>query len=235
MLYNEGKKTECSINMADLDQPLTLQKREILGKRLATLRSDGLVPAVIHNHGAESIHVMVPEMEFSKIYREAGRHHPLNLSVSPDKFLVLIKDVQFNPVKRRMQHVVFQAIRAGEKVEAEVPIHLEGEIPAERVGLVVLHQLDTVQIEALPKDLPDEFRVDATKLAELHDKITVADLTVPDGVTILTEPDHPIATVVETRAQIAEEAAEETEAVEGEEGEAEVSEGEAGDQEAAKE
>jgi large subunit ribosomal protein L25 len=147
--------------------------------------------------------------------------------------LALIKDAHFDPVKRRLQHIVFQAIRQDEKVEAEVPIRLEGEIPAEKVGLIVLHQLDSVQIEALPKDLPDEFVINAEKLAELHDKLTVEDLTVPAGVTILTEPDHPIATVAETRAQVAEEA-EEVEAAEGEEGaEGETAEGEAGETDSA--
>ena len=125
--------------------------------------------------------------------------------------MALIKDAHFNPIKHELQHIVFQAIRQNEKVEAEVPIRLEGEIPAERVGLMVLHQLDTVQIEAFPRNLPDEIVVDVTSLAELHDKITVEDLQVPEGVTILTELDHPIATVVETKAQISEEAETETE------------------------
>lgn len=208
--------------MAEADKPLQLAKRTNLGKGLKAMRRDGQIPAVVHNHGQQSIHVMAPERELVLIYKEAGKHQPLNLEVGPQKFLALIKDVKYNPVKRRMQHVVFQAIRAGEKVEAEIPVHLEGEIPAEKLGLIVLHQLDTVTVEALPKDLPDEIKVDATKLGEIHDKITVADLMVPDGVTILTEADHPIATVVETKAQIAEEAEEEVvegEAIEGEEGE----------------
>ena len=209
--------------MSDVDAPLVLEQREILGKGLGSLRSDGKVPAVIHNFGAPSLHVMAPETELLRVYREAGKHHPLNLSVGGQKFLALIKDVHYNPVKRRMQHVVFQAIRQDEAVEAEVPIRLEGEIPAEKAGLIVLRQLDTIEVEALPKNLPDELVVDATKLVELHDKITVGDITVPAGVTILSEADHPIATVAEPKAVAAEEAAAE-EVAEGEEG-AEAAEG----------
>lgn len=204
----------------DLDKPVKLTSRDTIGKGLGALRGEGVVPAVIHNHGQPSIHVMGPAMELEKVYRAAGKHHPLQLTVGDEKFLVLIKDVHMNPVKRRMQHIVFQAIRRNEKVEAEVPIRLEGEIPAEKIGLMVLNQLDTVEVEALPKNLPDELVADATKLAELHDKITVADLVVPEGVTVLSDLEHPIATVVETRAQMAEEAEAETEAPEGEEGEA---------------
>lgn len=217
--------------MSDIDAPVKLSQREALGKGLNRLRADGEVPAVIHNHGQDSIHVMGPAGELLRVYRIAGKHHPLNLEVGSDKYLALIKDAHFDPVKRKLQHVVFQAIRQDEKVEAEVPIRLEGDAPAERTGLIVLHQLDTVEIEALPKNLPDELVVSAEGLVELHDKITVEDLTVPEGVTILTELDHPIATVAEPRAVAAEEAAtEEAEAEEGAEGEAaegESAEGEA--------
>jgi large subunit ribosomal protein L25 len=207
--------------MVNLDAPVQLKERETLGKGLGSIRREGLVPAVIHNHGAESIHVMANETELTKVYKEAGKHHPLNLQVGSQKYLALIKDAQFNPVKHRLQHVVFQAIRQNETVEAEVPIRVEGDIPAEKVGLMTLHQLDTVEIEALPRNLPDELVVSAEKLVELHDKITVADLVVPDGVTILTELDHPIATVVESRAHAAEEEEASEEAAEGEEAPAE--------------
>ena len=223
--------------MVNLDEQLKLEQRTTLGKGLAGLRSDGLVPAVIHNHGQESVHVMAPETELTKIYREAGKHHPLNLRVGSDDYLALIKDVHMNPVKHRMQHVVFQAIRQNETVEAEVPLHWEGEIPAEKIGLEVQHQLDHLEIEALPRDLPDQIIVDATKLAELGDKITVADLVIPAGVTVLTDLDHPVSTVVEPKEQIIEEP--EPEVVEGEEGaegaEGETPEGEAAGQEAPKE
>lgn len=212
--------------MSDVDAPLTLQPRQVLGKGLNSMRTSGEIPAVIHNHGAESIHVMGPEVDLVKIYRVAGKHHPLNLVVGESKFLALIKDAQFDPVKRRLVHVVFQAIRQDEKVEAEVPIRIEGDMPAEKVGLIILHQLDAVEIEALPKDLPDELVVSGEKLVELHDKITVEDLAVPAGVTILTDLEHPIATVAESRAQAAEEAETEVaEAAEGEEG----AEGEGGE------
>lgn len=206
--------------MTDIDRPLVLEKREVLGKGLNSLRTEGLVPGVVHNHGEQSVHISVPAGELVRIYREAGKHHPLNLNVGQQKFLALIKDVHYNPVKRQPDHVVFQAIRQDEKVEAEVPVHLEGDAPAEKVGLMVLRQLDSVEVEALPKDLPDALSVNADKLAELHDKLTVADIVVPNGVTILTEVDHPIATVVETKAMMSEEA--EAEPEEGAEGEGET-------------
>jgi large subunit ribosomal protein L25 len=214
---------------ADVDKPVELLERKTIRKGLTGLRAEGMVPAVIHNHGQSSIHVMAPEVELTKIYHAAGKHHPLELSVGSEKFLALIKDAHFNPVKRRLLHVVFQAIKRDEKVEAEIPIRLEGDVPAEKVGLMILHQLDHVEVEALPKNLPDELVADATKLAELHDTIAVADLKIPEGVTLLTDPEHPIARVVETKAMISEEEekpAEEVAEEEGEEGvEGEAAEG----------
>ena len=192
-------------------------------KGLGELRRQGSVPAVIHNHGQQSIYVMAPELEMTNLYKAAGKHHPLNLQVGTNQYLALIKDAHFNPVKRRLQHVVFQAIKRDEKVEAEIPVNIVGEIPAEKVGLLILHQLDHVEVEALPANLPDELTIDGSRLAELYDKITVADLAVPEGVTILTDSEHPIASVVETKAQISEDEAE-AEVAEGEEGE-EVAEG----------
>jgi large subunit ribosomal protein L25 len=193
--------------MSQDQMSVNLKERKVLGKGLHSLRSEGMVPAVIHNHGQESIHVMASEKELIKVYQEAGKHHPLELHIGSQNYLALIKDVR---------------------------IRLEGEIPAEKVGLMVLHQLDTVEVEALPQNLPDELVADASKLAELHDKITVADLPIPSGVTVLTELDYPIATVVETKAQLSEEAEEAAEGDETAEGQAaEGAEADAAGQQAA--
>lgn len=203
--------------MGDQDITLTLEKRDKVGKGLNQLRRDGRIPAVIHNHGQDSIVVSAPAIDITKAYKSAGKHHPINLVVGKDKYFTIIKDVDFEPTKQQLRHVVFNAIRQDEKVESEVPIILEGdEIPAEKVGHMVIRQLDHVLIEALPKDLIDSVSVDATTLAEIGDKITVADLKIPEGVTILTEADHPIATVEETKAEMSEEAEEAEGETEGE-------------------
>jgi large subunit ribosomal protein L25 len=176
---------------------------------------------------------MGDEKLLNSVYHEAGKHHPLNIKVGSRDFLALIKEAQYHPVKHRLEHVVFQAIRRDEKVEAEVPILLEGDPPALQAGLQVLHHLDQVQVSALPANLPDELVVDATVLAEIGDKIAVGDLKVPEGVEILTDADQSIAAVVEPKEQVTEEPepAEGEEAAEGEEGaEAEAAEGEGGDE-----
>ena len=197
--------------MSGQDIALVLEKREVIGKGLNALRATGQIPAVIHDHGKPSIHVMAKTTDAVKVYNAAGKHHPVNLTIGSVKYMALIKDADFEPRKHMVRHLVFNAIKADEKQQTEVPIHFleDAEIPAEKAGLMVIRGLDVVEIEALPKDLIDEIVIDPSGLTEIGDKLTVADLKVPAGITIITEPEHTIATVEETKAQMSEEAEEE--------------------------
>jgi large subunit ribosomal protein L25 len=190
--------------MSGQDIALSLQERTVQGKAVRQLRRDGMIPAVIHDHGQPSKIVMASYTDIMKVYQEAGKHHPLALSLGSETYTALIKDVDFDPKKHLVRHVVFNAIRQDEKVEAEIPIHLFGDIPAEKMSLMVITDLDTVEIEALPKNLPDELKVDASTLAEVGDKLHVSDLQLPEGVVVLAEPEAVIAHVEMPRDQVAE-------------------------------
>jgi large subunit ribosomal protein L25 len=192
-----------------------LEKREVIGKGLNALRREGSVPAVIHNHGKDSLHVMGDGMALVKVYKQAGKHHAVQLKLDGKEHLAIIKDVDFEPKKNRLRHIVFQAIKQNEKIQTEVPVVLEGEIPAVKAGLMVITNVTTVEVEAFPKDLPDQITVDATKLAEIGDKLHVSDLTLPSGVTIITEAETTVAVVEETKAQMSEEAEEAESSAEG--------------------
>ena len=182
------------------DISLKLEERSVIGKQVRQLRRDGLIPAVIHDHGKPSIHVMGNYVEVLKAYRQAGRHHTINLSVGGNRYTALIKTTAFEPRKHQLSHVVFGAVDANETVTAEIPIRLTDDIPAERASLLVIRQLESVEVESLPKDLPDEIVVDASTLIEVGDKISVADIVAPTGVKIMTELEHAIATVYEPSA-----------------------------------
>jgi large subunit ribosomal protein L25 len=199
---------------------LELEKRDTTGKTVKKIRLDGKIPAVIHDHGKESIIVMGPYLEVYRAYQQAGKHHPINLKVDGKSYTALIKDIDFDPRRNEIQHIVFNAVSADQKVVAEIPVHVRGEIPAQRTGLMVITQLTHVEVEALTKDLPDELVVNGEKLVQIGDKLTVADIEVPAGVTLITELEHPIAAVEETKAQLSEEEeASETAAEEGQESE----------------
>lgn len=182
-----------------------LKKRDTIGKGLTKLRTTGQVPAVVHNHGKESMHVSGDFLKLTKVYAQAGKHHPVELSLDGKQHLALIKDVDFDPRKHQIRHVVFQAIKQNEKTTAEVPVVLVGEeIPAEKKSLLVLTQIDSVKVEALPRDLPDELTIDATKLEEVGDHLYVSDIQAPSGVTILSDPEASVAVVEMPKDQIAE-------------------------------
>lgn len=184
---------------------LELSLREVVRKGLRKLRDQDQVPGVIHDHGKPSINVAGDYNTINKVLIRAGKHHPVELSVAGKKYTALIKDVAYEPRKHRVGHVVFNAVNANEKVDAEIPVHIkfaEGNdaSPAERAGLVVLHNLDTVEVEALPADLPDALEFDGEKLIEAGDQATVADLVVPKNVVVTTEPEQVLATVFEPSA-----------------------------------
>ena len=219
------------------DISLKLEERTVVGKQVRQLRRDGLVPAVIHDHGKPSVHVIGKYPEVYKVYRQAGRHHAIKLSVGDKTYTALIKTTAFEPRKHQLSHVVFGAVEANEKVNAEIPVRLTDDIPAERASLLVIRQLEVVEVEALPKDLPDEIIVDASSLVEVGDKLSVSDIVIPTGVVIITEPEHAIATVYEPSAVQAandalagdaEETVPEDEAVEGEAEAAAATDAEAG-------
>ncbi len=184
---------------------IDLKDRAVVGKGLAKLRAEGQVPAVVHDHGKDSMHVMADVKAIAKVYSEAGKHHPVELTIGSQKRLALIKDVDFEPLKHQIRHVVFQSVKTDEVVSAEIPVRLVGEeIPAEKKSLLVLQQLDHVEVEALPRDLPDEVSVDGMKLEEVGDSLSVADIVAPAGVTITTDPTVQIAIVEMPRDQVAE-------------------------------
>jgi len=184
---------------------LALDSREVTGKKVKRLRKAGLVPAVIHDHGKDSVNVQVDYQAAYHAYMQAGRHHPVQITANGKKYTALIKSVTRDPKYNALTHIVFNAIKANEKVEAEIPIHpryAEGNevSPAERAGLIVLTNLENVQVKALPKDLPDVVEYDGEKLVAVGDHVTVADLIIPADVEVETPAEHAVATVYEPSA-----------------------------------
>ena len=184
---------------------LDVDARTVTGKPVKNLRAQGIVPAVIHDHGKESVVVQAEYKALHDAYHEAGKHSPIQLTAGDRKYTALIKTVTFDPKYHALSHVVFNAVHANEKVEAQVPLHpqyAEGNesSPAERAGLIVLQNVETIEITAVPKNLPEALLYDAEKLIEAGDHVTVADLIVPAGVTVHAEPTQTIATVFEPSA-----------------------------------
>jgi large subunit ribosomal protein L25 len=166
---------------------LLLEDRTALGsKAVRKLRQAGNVPAVVYGHDFEAKAAMVDYPTAVRVYKEAGKHHPVELQIGGTKKLAMIKDVEIDPLKHRLQHMAFHVVKQNEVVETNVPIVIDGKgsTPAERAGLVLIQTVEEVAVKALPRQLPDELHADGEKLVDEGDQITFADLKIPKDVEI---------------------------------------------------
>lgn len=188
---------------------LSVKKREVFGNRVKSLYRDGLIVGNVFGRGQTSVAIEGDYETIRKVVTEAGKNHPIELKIEGEgDHLVLVKNIDVDPSKGRIRHVEMQMVNRNEKVEAEVPIELIGTAPAVLAGNMVMTLNDTVIVSANPTNLPDHLEVSAELLVDPEDMITVANISVPSGVEIMTEADTPLFKVEVPRSQV-EEAAEE--------------------------
>jgi large subunit ribosomal protein L25 len=182
---------------------LAVSKREVIGKKVSTLRSSGLVVGNVFSKGNESTAIQIDYEAMRKMVETAGFNHPITLKVEgAGEHLVLIKGIDRDPRTNRFHHIAFHEVRKDQKVEAEIPVELIGTSPAVLMGNIVLTLHDTVLVSANPMNLPDHFEADATKLAEPDDYIQAKDLTLPDGVELVDELETVLFKVEVPRSQV---------------------------------
>lgn len=188
---------------------LVAAKRTAAGKAVQALRAAGKVPAVIYGRGIDSESIEVDSREIAKIYAQAGGNKIVALKVGSGKARnVLIHDVQEGSLRGELQHVDFYAVRMDELLTAEIPLHFVGESDAvyKEEG-TLLKQLEAVEVECLPADLPESIEVDISVLSNFETTITLGDLTLPKGVTLVDEDMDQLIAKVEpprTEAEMAE-------------------------------
>jgi large subunit ribosomal protein L25 len=187
---------------------IKVYNRKEKGSRSARrLRRDGKIPGIIYGKGEEPRMIFIEEKEVKNLSR--GEH----LSLILDKELdVVVKEIQVDPTSSKFIHIDFQHLHKGEKVRIRVPVILEGVEELIKKGLIVEQMLNEVEIECLPKNIPEEVRID-TSSWEVGKSFQVKDLEL-EKVKILTAEDITIATVGMVKK---EEVVEEKEEVEEEE------------------
>lgn len=166
-----------------MSNQLSLNKREIIGKKLRNLRAEGMIPSVVYG-GEMPVMTVSSYNETDKVLREVGYHSPVELSIEGDTQLAIVKKVDTDPVSRRIMNIEFQAISADQAVEATTPIKVLNydQSEANRKHFVLQQVLEEVDIKARPSDLPEEITVDGKTLATTEDKLTLADLQMPANV-----------------------------------------------------
>lgn len=222
-----------------MELKLTAETREETGKGpVKRLRVKGEVPAVLYGPGLKSHNLMVKKEDLSEVlHTEAGANVLIDLQLvvgkKKESHLVMIKEIQRHPFKEKFLHVDFVKVARDEKVTTKVPIAVRGE--EESLGLknggTLQHNIWEVEVECLPADMPDHLYVDISMM-DIGDHLRVSDLVSSPGVTLLTEADDTILTilaprVIEVEVPEVEEVAEELAAEEEEVAPAEEKPGEA--------
>ncbi|MDB5162813.1 MAG: rplY [Candidatus Saccharibacteria bacterium] len=163
---------------------LKLDTRQATGKKVTKLRQDGIIPSVVYGGQDEPISTQSAVVETMKVIREAGLHTPVHLTIDGKKKLAIIKDVEIDPVKHGLLHVAFHAIKQNDVITTQVPIILTGlgESAAEKAGLIVLQAIEHLEVKAKPALLPESIELSIAHLETDEDKITVADIVLPEGV-----------------------------------------------------
>jgi len=170
-------------------------------KSAKSLRANGEVPAVIYGSSQAAISVTVNGKEFEKVLKEAGESTILELTGLDKKTEVLLKEVDFNPVKQEVIHADFYVVEQGKEIVTHVPLHFIDEAPVEKSGGIVNKVMQDIEVACKPADLPDHIDVSLAQLANLEDKIVVKDINLPKGVTTKVEEDSAVVTVSAAREE----------------------------------
>ena len=187
---------------------LKTQKREVLGKKVKSLRREGLIPAVLYGHETDSVSLQIEERELNRVLAQAGGHRLIALKIGRARKpqMALAREVQWDVITRRPIHVDFYAVVMTEKITTAVPLVLVGEAPAaDQAGAMLLQGLDEIEIECLPGDLIEAIEVDLSGLEEMDQAIYVKDLRVPPAVDILTDAEEIVVKVAWAAAEEVEE------------------------------
>lgn len=166
--------------------------------RPGQLRRGGLIPAAVYGKGISTMHLILLEKEFNKtLGRIKGENILIDLKIEEEKSSrpVIIKEIQKDPVTSKILHVDFQVIRLSEKMKIRVPISVKGEAPGAKAGGILQYILREIEIECLPKDIPEKIEVNISNL-EIGDVIHLKDVKLPPDIVAMDDGETSILSVV---------------------------------------
>jgi large subunit ribosomal protein L25 len=201
------------------DVVIEAEPRAILGKRVKTLRKQGIIPANIYGRGRESVAIQVNAHEMELLMKHGQIQGMVEVRVNGKGHDALVRRIQRAHGAGAPLHVDFYAVDLNRVISDDVPLAFEGTAPAEKdFSATIAHSLTSVTVECLPAKIPSQIVVDVSVLTEPGTSIYVRDLPVPEGVTITTDGDIAVVIAVPPRLREEEEVAEEEEAAAAEEG-----------------
>lgn len=169
---------------------LSAQKREVLGKKVKSLRKESKVPAVLYGHGQENINLILDQIAAEKVYKQAGESTLIDLTIDNQKPVkVLIQSAQLDNLKNRLVHLDLHQVRMDEKIHTEIELKFINEAPAVKTyGGILVTNIHSLKVDCLPTDLVHEIDVDLSGLTELESVIHISDIKLPKGISIHHEP-----------------------------------------------
>jgi len=181
---------------------LKAEIRKESGRKLKTLRKKGLIPAVVYGPGHKSLAIQVVANDFQKVFQEAGESALVKLRIGDQIKNVLIHEVATDPIEDRFIHIDFYQVPLNKPIKTKIPFVFEGEAPAVKtMDGILIKNLTEIEIEALPKDLPHEIRIDISSLDSFDKHIRIKDLKLPEGVKILEDIQEVIVSVIPPRTE----------------------------------
>lgn len=180
-----------------MGKELKLEALSRASEKIADIKAEGLVPAVVYGAGMDVKSLKVKAHDLNSVFAEAGESTLINLVIDGKQTLkVIIKDIQKDPIKRNIVHADFHLVNMAKKIEVEIPFTFTGESKAVReLGGTLLKSKEFINARCLPGDLIDHVIVDLTPLATFDDVIRVSDLVVPATLEIIDHENDPIVTV----------------------------------------
>jgi large subunit ribosomal protein L25 len=182
---------------------LEVAPRTVVGKANKRLRKDGLIPGNIFGHNQDAQTIQLDAVRFDYLRRHGALRSILTLSL-PDKSTqtVLLRYVQRAPKSGKILHVDFSRVNLTERIGMRVPLHFVGEAPAVKIdGGVLLHLVETLEIECSASDIVDAIEVDISSMTAIDATLHASDVKLPENFKLITNPEEPIAKVSATRAE----------------------------------
>jgi len=174
------------------------EKRDIIGRKVKSLRNDGFLPAVLYGHSFDTQTIKVDSKDFDVAFKKAGHSTIVYLDLGDQNYPTIIQDVHRDPVSDKYLHADFYKVRLDEKITATIPLVITGESSAvKNLAGILVKNISEIEVEALPQDLPHEIEVDISTLNKFDDHITIQDLKVSDKVEILAKPEDIVVLVQE--------------------------------------
>ena len=171
--------------------------RKEFGKKVKNLHKQGKIPAVVYGPKLKGVSVEVDEKEFKKVFSQAGESSLIELLTDKSKNLVLVHEIQRDPVSGKVIHIDFLQPNLEKEIEVEVPLVFEGTAPAEKdLGGTLVKNILEIKVKALPQNLPHEIKVNIDVLRTFEGHVLVKDLVLPKGVTVSKNPDEIVASVL---------------------------------------